>query len=152
MAHQFLDNDDWQDILQDLLLPGHKVRSGHLDSTDIYFGEAVEDITEGMAIALMDGADVTIRRATSADGRVSGVATISARVGDQVTYATRGFVFVENWEPITGSVRLVAGGTYFLHLDGQLSSSPPLSGYHVAVGQAQSWHVLDASIQTPIKL
>lgn len=149
---QFLDGDDWQDMLQDLLLPGHRVRSGHLDGTDVYYGEAIEDITEGMAIAIIDGADVTIKRATHVDGKVSGIATVSCLAGQRCEYAARGFVFVESWELIIGSVRLTASLTYFLDYNGQLSSTPPTVGYVIPMGQAQSWHIFDVSIGTKIRL
>jgi hypothetical protein len=148
VAH-WLDNDDWERILKERLLPGHKVRAGHLNATDTFNNVAIENLKAGQVIQLLP---TGLKRASSLLGGAIGVVINDALQGQQCEYASRGFVFVSSWQHVTGQVHLTVGSLYFLSGVGGLSTTPASSGYILPVGRAHGPNTLDVSIGTSIKL
>jgi hypothetical protein len=146
---EFLDGNDWQEILTDILLTTGRNREGHLDHTDVYRCPAAEDIQAGCAVALKDS---MLYLASPLDGVITGVAAKSATAGSQCDYATRGLISQETWVPATGIERLVPGRNYFLIQNGRLSLTPSQTGYIICIGQAQSHFMLDVSLRQKVKL
>lgn len=148
MSH-WLDNDDWELILKDKLLPSRYIREEHLDARDAYTAEALQSIIAGSPVRVTSSGLVI---ASVESGHPAGIAVEDADGGRECSYISRGFVFLDSWLEITGSVQLVTGKMYFLSQVGKLSTTPPDDGYLIPMGRAQSTHLLDVSIGPSIKL
>jgi hypothetical protein len=153
MGSQFLDGDDWREILRDKLLSTQLTRVEHLDSRDAYEAIAVGTIKAGMPVAVIEvDGTAAIRLADASDGLVNGIALTTSHIGDVCPYVTRGFVFLESWQDVIHSPRLTPGYKYFLSSTEGLSQLPPASGFVISLGHAQSYHLLDVSIGLKIAL
>jgi len=148
MTH-FLDGDDWDTIVKDLVQPIRRLEVDRAEAIDAFYGTAVQTIGRGQPVRLLSGG---LALASSDLGQVCGIALNDAPLGSRCDYVTRGSVLLEGWHNAVGTPRLTSGAYYFLNGVGSFSYTPPQTGYLISLGYAHSPLILDLNIGIKIKL
>ncbi|OQW92913.1 MAG: hypothetical protein BWK79_00120 [Beggiatoa sp. IS2] len=83
-----------------------------------------------------------------------GLCAFPANPGGNVSVYVDGFISRADWTPITGTLFLIPGKTYYLSNTepGKLTSTPPTTGYLLSVGTAIYPDTLDIEISQLIQL
>lgn len=124
-------------------------------SSDVFFSTIVdENIVQGTPVYLKATGNLGIAASMEEKFRVAGLMFQDTLSGTTGVYITQGKLELLDWTQITGTVTLVPGSQYFLHpiTEGKLTDTPPVAGFLVPVGQAQSTTELNIELQQTVRL
>lgn len=124
------------------------------ETMDFLTAEADSNVIVGQPVYVKINGHIDLAQAISAP-QVVGVTISDKAAATAANYITEGQITRTDWTPITGTVTLSAGVTYFLDTAaGRLTTAAPtaVGQYVVRVGRAVSTTTLDVEIELPILL
>lgn len=147
---KWCNHQDWNRIVAEVISMQQVILLGSSAPQSIFQSEADETIEQFNWVMMQK--DSLVGVATNNDGLVSGLSVTQATSGDQVFYVTSGKLEISDWTNTTGAQDLYPGCFYYLRQNGLMSSTPPLTGFIVQLGQAQTKQQFSINIQQSIKL
>jgi len=116
---------------------------------------ASEDLEVGSVVYITD-TDQLAKAHTSAtitEASAIGFATSNTLANNLASYNTDGYITKQNWTSVAGATALIPGVRYYLSdIPGKITSTPPITGFSVGVGQAIYPDTLDIEIAQVIIL
>ncbi|MBW4692189.1 MAG: hypothetical protein KME27_10530 [Lyngbya sp. HA4199-MV5] len=104
----------------------------------------------GQPLYLKANGHVALAQADNAlEAQVCGLCVTAAAIGFSATYQFGAVLELSNWTAIVGTSSLVVGQIYFLGLTpGTLTTTPPIAGFVVSIGQALTTQKLRIDLES----
>lgn len=115
----------------------------------ISFGIAGENLLANQPLYIKNDASLGIAdNTTFLKSKVIGFALNDA-LTSETCYYSKNVIMKDDWTAITGTEFLTVNSVYFLSTAGLLTTTPPVSGYNVKVGEAISTTMLQIDTSSP---
>jgi hypothetical protein len=145
-------------LSQDNTVAGGRVSGGGGDTITTYeitYDSAGSSADQGMVV-YVDASDGEAKLASydesAEEAEVVGFLTEDVSAGATTMIQTEGEISLDDWTSVAGTATLTPGALYFLHQDGQIRVTAPVSGRVVVVGRAVTSLKLDSEIDSPLVL
>jgi len=144
-VNQWCNHQDWNRISAEVIAIEDFLIAGSLapPTAPVYSGMSGTNIIAGQLVSLTGSTIQLADKDTS--GSVTGVSLSDVSTGEMLTYLAVGRITLQTFN-------LTPGAWYYLSNSGAMIETPPTTGYHVRLGQAQDAKTFNLQPNDSIKL